>query len=40
MLTPLLFVDLVTGPVIILFGWVIARLFRTPGAQPAVPSAS
>jgi hypothetical protein len=36
-LTPRLFVDLLIGPVIILFGWVIARLFRTPDPQPAVP---
>ena len=35
-LTPLLFVDLLIGPVIILFGWVIARLFRTRDTQPAV----
>lgn len=39
-LTPLLFVDLLIGPVIILFGWVIARLARTPDRQPAVPPAS
>jgi MFS family permease len=36
-LTPLLFVDLVIGPVIILIGWVIARLFRTADTQPGVP---
>jgi uncharacterized membrane protein YhdT len=40
MLTPLLFVDLVIGPVIVLFGWVIARLFRTPTAQPVAPPPS
>ena len=39
-LTPRLFVDLLIGPVIILFGWVIARLFRTPDTQPAVSSPS
>ena len=39
-LTPLLFVDLLIGMVIILFGWVIARLFRTPDKQPAVPPPS
>lgn len=39
-LTPWLFVDLLIGAVIILFGWVIARLFRTPDKQPAVPPPS
>ena len=40
MLTLALLVDLLIGPVIILFGWVIARLFGTPEAQPAVPPTS
>jgi hypothetical protein len=28
------------GPVVILIGWVLVRLFRTPEAQPAAPSPS
>jgi hypothetical protein len=39
-LTPLLFADLLIGPAIILLGWVIARLSRPPGPQPAVPPPS
>ncbi|MDP1908708.1 MAG: hypothetical protein Q8K85_10430, partial [Hyphomicrobium sp.] len=37
-LSPLLLLDLVKGPVVILIGWVLVRLFRTPDAQPAAPS--
>jgi hypothetical protein len=32
-LTPVLLLDLVKGPIVILIGWVLARLFRTP--EPA-----
>jgi hypothetical protein len=40
LLSPALLVDLVKGPVIILIGWVLARLFRTADAQPAAPPTS
>ncbi len=36
---PLLY-DLLVGPFIVLVGWVLARIFRTPEAQPAPPSPS
>ena len=39
-LSPVLLVDLVKGPVVILIGWVLVRLFRTPDAQPGSPSPS
>jgi MFS family permease len=37
-ISPALFVDLLIGPVVILIGWVLVRLFRTPDTQPAAPS--
>jgi hypothetical protein len=37
-LSPLLLLDLAKGPVAILIGWVLVRLFRAPDAQPATPS--
>lgn len=40
LLTPLLLIDLVKGPIVILIGWVLVRLFRTPDAQPAAPPPS
>jgi hypothetical protein len=36
-LSPLLLLDLVKGPVVILIGWVLVRVFRAPDAQPAPP---
>lgn len=39
-LTPVLLLDLVKGPIVILIGWVLVRLFRPPDAQPATPSPS
>jgi len=39
-LSPLLLLDLVKGPVVILIGWVLVRLFRPPDAQPAAPAPS
>jgi hypothetical protein len=36
-LTPVLLVDLLTGPVVILMGWLVTRFFRTPDVQPAAP---
>jgi hypothetical protein len=36
---PLLY-ELLVGPFIVLVGWVLARIFRTPEAKPAPPSPS
>ena len=35
-----LFHDLLLGPFIILVGWGLARIFKTPDAQPAAPPPS
>ena len=36
-ITPLLLLDILKGAAIILLGWVLTRLFRTPDAQPTAP---